>query len=101
MLDGGRIVAEGTPAELKRRVADQRVELTFADADAYAAAALALDGRALAADPARRRDRGRHRRQRRPRALAAQRARPASAFAVRSATLDDVYFALTGHGADA
>ena len=27
VLDGGRIVAEGTPAELKRRVADRRVEL--------------------------------------------------------------------------
>jgi ABC-2 type transport system ATP-binding protein len=100
VLDGGRIVAEGTPAELKRRVADQRVELTFADADAYAAAALALDGRTLAADPAHR---------------VIEVATDGSAahvrsllneldperFAVRSATLDDVYFALTGHGADA
>jgi ABC-2 type transport system ATP-binding protein len=100
VLDGGSIVAEGTPAELKRRVADQRVELTFADADAYAAAALVLDGRALAADPARH---------------VIEVATDGSAahvrallneldperFAVRSATLDDVYFALTGHGADA
>src|SRR4051794_11479691 len=100
VLDGGRIVAEGTPAELKRRVADQRVELTFADAEASAAAALALDGRAVAADPARH---------------VIEVATDGSAahvrsllneldparFAVRSATLDDVYFALTGHGADA
>ena len=105
VLDGGRIVAEGTPAELKRRVADQRLELVLADADAYAAAALTLDGRALAADPAR---------------LVIDVATDGSAaevrglldevdpdrravrrFALRSATLDDVYFALTGHGADA
>ena len=100
VLDGGRIVAEGTPAELKRRVADQREELTFADSEGYAAAALALDGRALAADPARH---------------VIEVATDGSAahvrsllneldperFAVRSATLDDVYFALTGHGADA
>ena len=79
VLDGGRIVAEGTPAELKRRVADQRLELTLADADAYAAAALALDGRALRGRPGAARDRGGHRRQRRARARAARRARPARA----------------------
>ena len=101
VLDGGRIVAEGTPAELKRRVADQRLELMLADADAYAAAALVLDARALAADPGR---------------LVIDVATDGSAahvralldevdpdrrtvrrFALRSATLDDVYFALTGH----
>ena len=76
VLDGGRIVAEGTPAELKRRVADQRVELTFADADAYAAAAAHARRARARGRPGAPRDRGRHRRQRRPRALAAQRARP-------------------------
>ncbi len=105
VLDGGRIVAEGTPAELKRRVADQRLELVLADADAFAAVVLALDGRALGTDPARRvievatdgsaalvrgvldeLDPG---------------GRAVARCALRSATLDDVYLALTGHGADA
>src|SRR4051794_35414190 len=53
VLDGGRIVAEGTPAELKRRVADHRLELELADAESFAAAAGALDDRALSADPER------------------------------------------------
>ena len=104
VLDGGHIVAEGTPAELKQRVAGQRLELELADADAFAEVALALDGRVLGRDDAR---------------LALDVAtdgsasgvralldevdpdrRSVSRFAVRSATLDDVYFALTGHGAD-
>ena len=105
VLDGGRIVAEGSPAELKRRVADQRLELVLADEAAYAAASRRLNGRALARDRAR---------------LTIDVATDGSAgdvralldevdpareavrrFALRSATLDDVYFALTGHGADA
>jgi ABC-2 type transport system ATP-binding protein len=105
VLDGGRIVAEGSPAELKRRVADQRLELVLADEAAFAAASRRLNGRALASDRAR---------------LMIDVATDGSAgdvralldevdpareavrrFALRSATLDDVYFALTGHGADA
>ena len=105
VLDGGRIVAEGTPAELKRRVADHRLELVLADADAFAAAVLALDGRAPATDPARRvievatDGSAAH-----VRALLDDLdpgGRAVARFALRSATLDDVYFALTGHGADA
>src|SRR4051794_8453563 len=47
VLDGGRVVAEGTAAELKRRVAGPRLDLTAAGGDAYAGAAAALGGRAL------------------------------------------------------
>ena len=39
VLDQGRIVAEGTPAELKRRIPGGHVRLQFADADALHAAA--------------------------------------------------------------
>ena len=39
VLDGGRVVAEGTPAELKREIAEQRLDLVLADAAAFAAAA--------------------------------------------------------------
>ncbi|WP_380165858.1 ATP-binding cassette domain-containing protein [Jannaschia sp. R86511] len=44
VLDGGRLVAEGTPEELKRLVPGGHVRLRFADAPALAAAAAVLDG---------------------------------------------------------
>ncbi len=43
VLDQGRIVAEGTPAELKRRIPGGHVELRFADSCALLQAAAALD----------------------------------------------------------
>ncbi|NUT52505.1 MAG: ATP-binding cassette domain-containing protein [Saccharothrix sp.] len=43
LLDRGRIVAEGAPDELKRRVPGGHVELRFADDHALTAAAAALD----------------------------------------------------------
>ena len=105
VLDRGRIVDEGTPAELKQRVAGQRLELELADAVALEAAARTLGDRVLGRDDPR---------------LALDVATDGSArdvralldevdpggdsvwrCALRSATLDDVYFALTGHGADA
>ncbi|MEV6104621.1 ATP-binding cassette domain-containing protein [Streptomyces sp. NPDC051940] len=42
VLDGGRIVAEGTPEELKRRIPGGHVRLGFADGHRLAAAAAAL-----------------------------------------------------------
>ena len=39
VLDHGRIVAEGTPAELKRRIPGGHVQLQFAELDALRAAA--------------------------------------------------------------
>jgi len=42
VLDGGRIVAEGTPAELKARIPGGHIELTFADHAELDAAALVL-----------------------------------------------------------
>jgi ABC-2 type transport system ATP-binding protein len=46
ILDGGRLVAEGTPAELKARIPGGHIELTFADRTAYHAAAGVLDASA-------------------------------------------------------
>jgi ABC-2 type transport system ATP-binding protein len=43
VLDQGRIVAEGTPTELKRRIPGGHVELQFADPDALREAAALLD----------------------------------------------------------
>jgi ABC-2 type transport system ATP-binding protein len=43
VLDGGRIVAEGTPAELKARIPGGHIELVFADRAELHAAATVLD----------------------------------------------------------
>jgi ABC-2 type transport system ATP-binding protein len=101
VLDGGRLVAEGTAAELKRRIGAQRLDLTCLTETAWAevtgrcgeravhldratlTVGVPTDGTAAeirtlldAADP--------------DRSLIAS-------FAVRGATLDDVFLTLTGH----
>jgi len=43
ILDGGRLVAQGAPADLKTRAPGGHIALTFADRDAYDAAAGVLD----------------------------------------------------------
>jgi ABC-2 type transport system ATP-binding protein len=101
VIDHGRIIAEGTPVDLKRQTADTRLEITFADSAAWQrgvaaaggdvlrsneqefSATIATDGNAAGVrelldriDPAR---------------------RDITHFDVREATLDDVFLALTGH----
>jgi len=104
VIDGGRVVAEGTAAELKRRVADQRLDVVMADGEAFAAAERLLGDRALRRDPA---------------GLTLAVATDGSAghvrdlldaldpdrrsvarFAIHGATLDDVFLTLTGHPAE-
>jgi ABC-2 type transport system ATP-binding protein len=101
VLDGGRVVAEGTAAELKRRVAEQRLELVLADAAAFAAVERALGARVLRRD-----DGGRALAVATDGSAAHVRAlldevdpggRAVERFAVRGATLDDVFLAVTGH----
>jgi ABC-2 type transport system ATP-binding protein len=46
VLDSGRVVAEGTPDALKRRIPGGHIRLQFADASALHAAAAVLDGAA-------------------------------------------------------
>jgi ABC-2 type transport system ATP-binding protein len=103
VVDGGRVVAEGSSAQLKRRIADQRLDLVLADPAAFEEAARALGRRAVQHDPSRLTigvatdgsaahvralldevDPGR---------------RAVRTFAVNGATLDDVFLALTGHTA--
>jgi ABC-2 type transport system ATP-binding protein len=100
VLNGGAVVAEGTAAELKRRVAAQRLDLTCSTAGAYEQVSQLLAGRVMHLDLA---------------ALTVGVAIDGSAaevralldeadpgrdliasFAVRGATLDDVFFTLTG-----
>jgi ABC-2 type transport system ATP-binding protein len=101
VLDGGRVVADGTPDELKAQVTAQRLDLTLAGRAAFEDAARRLGERVAASDPDR---------------LTISAATDGTAahvraildevdpdrrrvlrFAVHSTTLDDVFLALTGH----
>jgi ABC-2 type transport system ATP-binding protein len=99
MLDRGRIVAQGTAAELKRRVAEQRLVLTLAGPDALAEVAWALGDRTIEVDHSAltivARCGGNARE---VRALLDEIDPNRSAigdFAIRDATLDDVFLELT------
>ena len=100
VLDGGRIVAEGQPAELKARVARERLELAFADDDALAQVAAALGPRAVAVDrSARKVQVGTDGSAAHVRALLAELdpgGDRVARFALHTATLDEVFLALTG-----
>jgi ABC-2 type transport system ATP-binding protein len=52
VLDGGRVIAQGTAAELKRRVAAQRLDLTCSDRAAFAEVSRHFAGRASRRDGA-------------------------------------------------
>ena len=107
VIDGGRVIAEGTPAELKSSVGGQRILLTLADEANKAVAARALqpfstrsispNGRGpLIEVPVAAAD-----------GLATEVLRALDAagvavseISVRSASLDDVFLTLTGHAAE-
>jgi ABC-2 type transport system ATP-binding protein len=104
VLDGGRVVADGTSEQLKEQVAGPRLDLELADAAAFAEVARRLDGRAAQRDPG-------HLTigvatdgsAAQVRALLDEvdpTRRVVDRFAVHSATLDDVFLALTGHPAE-
>ena len=101
LLDGGRVVATGSPAQLKRRVAGHRLDLVLADARAFAEADRRLGDRVVQRDPARltvgvATDGSAAE----VRALLDEvdpARRAVATFAVHSASLDDVFLALTGH----
>ncbi|MBC3193259.1 ATP-binding cassette domain-containing protein [Pseudonocardia sp. C8] len=97
MIDGGRVVAEGTPAQLKREVGDASVELTFAAVTDVARVASELGVAAPAAREMRVPTDGsvghvRH-------ILAGVEAAGVvpEHWQLRAPTLDDAFLALTGH----
>ncbi|HEX3874004.1 MAG TPA: ATP-binding cassette domain-containing protein [Solirubrobacteraceae bacterium] len=102
VIDGGRIVAEGTAAMLKRRVADQRLELVFADPASFAAASDLLGRRVLRSEPARHliavATDGRACSVRAVLDEVDPEATRIDRFEVHGATLDDVFLTLTGAG---
>src|SRR5215213_3678459 len=100
VLDGGRLVAEGTAAELKRRVPGGRVSVQFADPAALAAAASAhpdatTDTEALTLTVPNDGTIAGLRR-----VLDGLDDRGVADLTVESADLDDVFLALTGHAAE-
>jgi daunorubicin resistance ABC transporter ATP-binding subunit len=107
VIDGGRVIAEGTPAELKSSVGGQRILLTLADeADKTVAARALQPFSTTSISP-----NGRGRLMEVPvtaadglatevlRALDAAGV-AVSDISVRSASLDDVFLTLTGHAAE-
>jgi ABC-2 type transport system ATP-binding protein len=50
VIDGGKVIAEGSAKELKSKVGKDRLELTFKDAKSLAAAAKVLDGEVVDGD---------------------------------------------------
>jgi ABC-2 type transport system ATP-binding protein len=104
VLDRGVIVAEGTPAALKQRVGGQRLDLTVVDREAYTRVAGILDGRAVRTDPVGLTigvaTDGHARGVRNLLDEVDPLRSDVRAFAIRGVTLDDVFLALTGDGAD-
>jgi ABC-2 type transport system ATP-binding protein len=101
VLDAGRLIAEGTSGELKRRIAAQRLDLTCPDLAAFdqvsrhfGEQAVHLDRASLTVGVPTDGSAA----QVRARLDAADPGRVLiTSFAVRGATLDDVFLTLTGH----
>ncbi len=104
VLAGGRIIADGTAADLKRQVVEQRLDMTIVDDLTWQSIVDDLGARAI------HRDRGR-----RVLGVATDGSAPhirslldhldpqriaVTEFAIHNATLDDVFLALTGHATD-
>ncbi len=100
VIDAGKVVAEGTPAELKDQVAGQHLELILASRPVFDEIERTAAGRVVAADPGQLLisvatdgsavDVRRLLDELDPRRVAVEK------FSVRGATLDDVFLALTG-----
>jgi ABC-2 type transport system ATP-binding protein len=105
LVDGGLIVAEGTSAQLKQRISGHRLDLTLVDTVTFDAMVRYLGHRAALPD-----------RDKRTLSVATDGSavhvralldeldpdrRAIDRFAVHSATLDDVFLALTGHATTA
>ena len=100
VLDGGRIVAEGTPAELKSRVPGGHVEVQFTDAARLTEVAALLPGATVDAASLTLRTANEGVASLR-RLLERLDDDAVAGLTVRSADLDDVFLALTGHAVPA
>ncbi|MEP6661914.1 MAG: ATP-binding cassette domain-containing protein [Acidimicrobiales bacterium] len=104
VIDGGKLIAEGTAAELKARLGSTVIEVGMSDPAAARQAAVALEGLCrVAVDGATvtlKVDDGAHTMVEAVRRLDRAHLEPAS-LGIREPTLDDVFLTLTGHGATA
>jgi ABC-2 type transport system ATP-binding protein len=99
VLDRGKLVAEGSPAELKRLISGGHIRLQFSDANAMNVAARAL-GEALRDEDALTLQVPYDGSVRTLKALLdrfEEQATPIGGLSVHTPDLDDVFFALTGH----
>jgi ABC-2 type transport system ATP-binding protein len=100
VIDGGRVIADGTASALKSQVAEQRLDVTAAGIDAYRRITEMLTGRIVHSDPSRftlgvATD-GSAAHVRSVLDMVDPGRRDVATFAVHAATLDDVFLALTG-----
>ncbi len=104
VIDHGKVIAKGTPDQLKGKVGSDRVELTINEKSDFAAAQQAVGGKKLQIDEERRvvslatKDGVNELRQVLQRLEAAGIA--VDNVELRRPTLDDVFLSLTGHGAE-
>jgi ABC-2 type transport system ATP-binding protein len=102
VINGGQVVASGTPEQLKKQAGGERLTVTCADADAFRQVTEAAGRRAFRADPDQLTvslpaEGGAARVRALLDELDPERAL-VTRFDVQTATLDDVFLALTGHG---
>jgi ABC-2 type transport system ATP-binding protein len=103
VIDGGKVIAEGTADELKGKVGKERIEFKFASATQTRRAAKVVDGAALQVDEGRRmvslaNDGGVKQLSSLLNKLSKSDLEPVS-LSLHKPTLDDVFLHLTGHAA--
>jgi ABC-2 type transport system ATP-binding protein len=103
VLDGGKIIAEGTPEELKQQVGKERLELVFAQDNEFEKARRVLDGKVIHFDEQKRllsiAIDGNPRQIKSILDQMEQAALEVEGFSLRKPTLDDVFLILTGRQA--
>jgi ABC-2 type transport system ATP-binding protein len=103
VLDGGRVVADGSAVQLKQQYAQRRLDLTASGPDQYAALTRTLGGRIVHSDPSRLvlgvPTDGTAAQVRSLLDDADPSREAIAAFEIHTATLDDVFLALTGRAA--
>lgn len=104
VIDEGKVIAEGTPSQLKAKVGADRLELTIAEKSDFQVAKKAVDGKSLQADEERRvlsiATKGGVGELKRVLGKLEVAKIEVDSVELRRPTLDDVFLTLTGHSAD-
>jgi ABC-2 type transport system ATP-binding protein len=100
VIDGGKVIAAGTPSALKSKVGNDRLELTFADAESFGRAVTELGEDVIDANPRERSAtvviKDTNSDVRRALDILAAAGIAIQSLAVHKPTLDDVFLSLTG-----